>query len=170
MTPLVKTVKTRRGFLHGFRSVAANDEWLTPLPIVRSLGPFDLDPCAPVDRPWSTAAHHFTIDDDGLLQCWIGRVWLNPPYRNARQWLDRLADHGDGIALIFARTETLWFFAHVWQRASAVFFLKGRIAFYHIDGAVGNAAGAPSCLVAYGESNVQRIRESGLAGKLIALK
>lgn len=170
MTPS-RTAKTKRGgFLHGFRSVDAKDEWLTPLRIVRSLGHFDLDPCAPVNRPWPTAAHHFTIDDDGLIRRWLGRVWLNPPYSNASQWLERLADHGDGIALIFARTETLWFFAHVWRCASAVFFFKGRIAFYHADGTVGDAAGAPSCLAAYGDTNVQRIRESGLTGKLIVLR
>lgn len=170
MTHFEKTVKTRRGFLHGFRSVDAKDEWLTPPPIVRSLGPFDLDPCAPVNRPWPTAAHYLTIVDDGLFQRWFGRVWLNPPYSNVGQWLERLADHGDGIALIFARTETRWFFAHVWQPASAVFFFKGRIAFYHVDGAVGSSAGAPSCLVAYGDNNVQRIRQSGLAGQLVVLR
>ena len=169
MTPL-RTFKTRRGFRHGFRSVDAKDEWLTPLHILRSLGPFNLDPCAPVNRPWPTAAHHFTIDDDGLSRRWFGRVWLNPPYSSVSHWLERLADHGDGIALIFARTETLWFFAQVWQRASAVFFFKRRIAFCHPDGAVGDAAGAPSCLVAYGDANLRRIRESGLDGQLIALK
>ena len=129
MTHFEKTVKTRRGFLHGFRSVMTKDEWLTPLPIVRSLGPFDLDPCAPVNRPWPTAAHHYTINEDGLLQRWFGRVWLNPPYSNISPWLERLSNHGHGIALIFARTETRWFFVHVWQHASAVFFFKGRIAF-----------------------------------------
>lgn len=169
MTPL-RTVKTRRGFRHGFRSVGANDEWLTPLSIIRSLGPFDLDPCAPVNRPWPTAAHQFTIDDDGLFQPWFGRVWLNPPYSSASPWLERLADHGDGIALIFARTETRWFFAHVWQRASAVFFFKRRIAFCSLDGSVGNAARAPSCLVAYSDGNLRRIRKSGIDGKLILLE
>ena len=148
----------------------AKDEWLTPLPIVRSLGSFDLDPCAPVKRPWPTAAHHLTPGDDGLFQRWFGRVWLNPPYSNVSLWLERLADHGNGIALIFARTETRWFFRQVWQRASAVFFFKGRIAFYHVSGSVGGAAGSPSCLVAYGNINVRRIRRSGLAGQLIVLR
>ncbi|MFY9607384.1 MAG: DNA N-6-adenine-methyltransferase [Blastocatellia bacterium] len=163
-------INNSRGFGHGFRSPSAKDEWLTPLAILRSLGPFDLDPCAPLNRPWPTAAHHLTIEDDGLAHNWFGRVWLNPPYSKTNQWLGRLADHGNGIALIFARTETRWFFRHVWQRASAVFFFKGRIAFHHTSGKVGASAGAPSCLVAYGRLNVQRIRRSGLIGKLIVLR
>lgn len=57
-----------------------NDEWLTPPELVRSLGQFDLDPCAPVDRPWDTAGHHYTKLDAGLESFWYGRVWLNPPY------------------------------------------------------------------------------------------
>ena len=56
------------------------DEWLTPPEIVKSLGEFDLDPCSPIERPWDTAKNHFTINDNGLIQNWFGRVWCNPPY------------------------------------------------------------------------------------------
>ena len=88
-----------------------NDEWLTPPHILQALGEFDLDPCAPIVRPWETAKNHFTINDDGLKQKWFGRVWCNPPYGlEAAIWLNKLAEHGNGIALIFARTETKMFF------------------------------------------------------------
>src|SRR6185312_6793869 len=108
--------------------VSLKDEWLTPPEIIDALGPFDLDPCAPLESeaPWPTAAAHYTIEDDGLDPClpWSGRVWCNPPYGdNTGDWLRRLADHGNGIALIFARTETAAFFATVWDRADAVAFL-----------------------------------------------
>lgn len=56
-----------------------HDEWLTPPEILRALGEFDLDPCAPVVRPWETAARHYTVQDDGLALPWEGRVWCNPP-------------------------------------------------------------------------------------------
>ncbi len=39
------------------------DEWLTPPSILELLGDFDLDPCAPINRPWSMAKNHFTIKD-----------------------------------------------------------------------------------------------------------
>jgi hypothetical protein len=38
----------------------SKDEWLTPQFIVQALGAFDLDPCAPVNRPWDTARTHYT--------------------------------------------------------------------------------------------------------------
>lgn len=149
------------------------DEWLTPPEIIKALGDFAVDPCSPGDRrPWDTAAVHYDIHANGLKKPWDGRVWLNPPYgKETAVWLDRLAHHGDGIALIFARTETDIFFRHVWERADAVLFLRGRLHFHHVDGRRAEAnAGAPSCLVAYGPSNVQALKESGLAGQLVILK
>ena len=161
----------RQGFLHGFRSAEAKDEWLTPPEIVRALGTFDLDPCSPVNRPWPTALRHLTVEDDGLMQDWNGRVGLNPPYGDETGlWLRRLANHGNGVALVFARTETGWFFDAVWHLANAVFFFKGRVAFYHVTGEQGDSAGAPSVLVAYGADNVRALRSSGLDGQVIELQ
>ena len=34
------------------KSSTGKNEWLTPPHILRRLGPFDLDPCAPINRPW----------------------------------------------------------------------------------------------------------------------
>lgn len=59
------------------------DTWISPPAIIEALGgvdSFDLDPCAAEGQPWPTARHHFTVVDNGLLQRWFGRVWLNPPY------------------------------------------------------------------------------------------
>ncbi|HWP53591.1 MAG TPA: DNA N-6-adenine-methyltransferase [Pyrinomonadaceae bacterium] len=144
------------------------EEWLTPPEIIRALGRFDLDPCAPIIRPWPTADQHYTIADDGLKQQWTGRVWMNPPFgAKARVWLKKLADHGNGIALIAARTETRAFYESVWMRADAVLFLIGRPHFHHVNGERASAnSGAPICLVAYGKQNVVALRESGLWGHL----
>lgn len=150
------------------------DEWLTPPEIVKSLGVFDLDPCSPVEhlRPWDTARCHFSIEDNGLEQDWNGRVWCNPPYgRETFKWIDKLADHGDGIALIFARTETKGFFKSVWPKADAVFFFEGRLTFYHVSGERASAnGGAPSCLVIFGRENIKAVNNSGIKGKMIILK
>lgn len=155
----------------GHQSAAMlKDEWLTPPDILSALGPFDLDPCAPVSPPWPLAAKTYTMHDDGLKQPWDGFVWCNPPYgREAAAWLARLADHGNGLALIFARTETEMFFAHVWGKATAVMFLRGRLHFHHVNGdrAAANA-GAPSCLVAYGEEAASRMR--AVDGQFIRLR
>lgn len=141
-----------------------NDEWLTPPEIIESLGAFDLDPCAPINRPWATASIHYTINDNGLMQPWDGRVWCNPPFgREAVKWLRRMAEHGNGIALIPARTETAMFYETVWGAADAVLFIQGRPHFHYADGrrAPFNS-GAPICLVAYGIQNVSALVNSGL--------
>lgn len=146
-----------------------SDEWLTPPDLLAALGPFDLDPCSPVDRPWDTARHHFTIEDDGLRQEWSGRVWLNPPYAQADKWLHRLAEHGQGTALIFARTETALWFTHVWPRASAVLFIRGRLHFHYRNGKRAKAnSGAPSVLVAYGEADAAVLASEPLPGRYVA--
>lgn len=148
------------------------DEWLTPPELLENLGPFDLDPCSPIERPWPTASEHFTVLDDGLKRPWHGRVWLNPPYgREATAWLDRLATHGCGTALIFARTETEMFFSQVWERAHALLFLRGRLHFHHVDGSRAAAnAGAPSVLIAYGEGDACVLDDCGIAGQLVRLR
>lgn len=157
----------------GHQSAAwLKDEWLTPPELVRALGSFDLDPCAPVSGPWALAKTCYTVHDNGLKKPWEGRVWLNPPYGlEAAEWLARLADHRNGIALIFARTETAMFFDHVWNSADAVLFLRGRLTFHHADGRRAERnSGAPSCLVAYGGANVASLARSKIPGKLIHLE
>lgn len=140
------------------------DEWLTPPEILAALGAFDLDPCSPIVRPWPTAARHWHVEDNGLSKEWQGRVWCNPPFgREAFKWMRRMAAHGNGVALIPARTETEMFYECVWDAADAVLFIKGRPHFHYVDGrrAPFNS-GAPICLVAYGLNNVAALANSGL--------
>jgi hypothetical protein len=147
-----------------------NDEWLTPPEILAALGPFDLDPCAPAERPWDTARIHYIARFSGLAQEWRGRVWCNPPFgREAVKWLRKMVTHGNGIALIPARTETAMFYECVWDAADAVCFIKGRPHFHYIDGTRAKAnSGAPICLVAYGKDNEIALRRSGLGITLTA--
>lgn len=152
------------------------DEWLTPPEIIAALGgpeSFDLDPCAPIKRPWPMAKEHYTIADNGLLKPWRGRVWFNPPYGGpsiVSPWMRRMADHGHGTTLIFARTETALFFETVWKRATALLFLEGRLYFHHVDGKRASAnAGAPSVLIAYGEKDAEILERCPLAGMFVPL-
>jgi hypothetical protein len=112
---------------------------------------------------------HYSILDNGLTHSWEGRVWCNPPYGiEASEWLSLNADHGNSIALIFARTETKMFFNYVWERADSLLFIKGRLFFHHVTGEVAKAnAGAPSVLVAYGENNSYVLKHCNIEGKFI---
>jgi hypothetical protein len=156
-------MKTRS--LSGHQSACMkSDVWLTPPDILRALGPFDLDPCSPRCRPWKTAKRHISLPDDGLAAQWRGRVWLNPPFgKEAAHWLRKLKSHGNGIALIPARTETAMFYESVWDGGDAICFLKGRPHFYSEAGirAPFNS-GAPICLIAYGKENAAALRNAGV--------
>jgi hypothetical protein len=159
---------------HSARS--ATDEWLTPPGIVDALGgwqSFDLDPCAPAPQPYPTAKRVYTARQNGLSLPWDGRVYLNPPYspKLLTAFLSRMCDHGRGTALIFARTETDAFFRFVWDRATAVLFLRGRINFHHLDGTRAKAnSGAPSVLIAYGMDDADILAGGQLDGQFVPLR
>ena len=152
-------------------SVGATVEWYTPAWVFDALGlDFDLDPCHPRPRlPWTPAREVYSLPDDGLALPWFGRVWCNPPYgKETVRWLRRLAEHGDGVALVFARTDPDWFH-EVAARADAVLFVRGRVRFVGADGkpplgkdGKPGTPGAGSMLLAWGEDNVRALERSGL--------
>lgn len=163
----------KRRAIGGHQSASMiSDVWLTPPHIMEALGPFDLDPCAaPEPRPWPTAETHIALPEDGLSAEWFGRVWLNPPYSSeAVKWLRKMATHDQGIALVFARTETRWFVETVWRAASAVLFIEDRLYFHRPNGERADAnSGAPSCLVAYGHRDRRVLAMSGIKGAFVPL-
>lgn len=153
------------------RSKNTTVEWLSPPSLIKKLGHFDLDPCTPINPPFIHAENNFTIKENGLSKEWFGRVYLNPPYGKGMElWMEKLKHHGNGIALLFARTETKCFFAHVWNDADAVLFVKGRIKFYNLDGLQTGTPGAPSIFVAYGKENAEMLKNSGIEGRFLPLK
>ena len=153
------------------RSEKTTVEWLTPPDLVTKLGKFDLDPCTPINPPFVHAKTNFTVIDDGLTKSWFGRIYMNPPYgKGMETWIEKLKNHGNGIVLIFARTETKCFFNHIWYDADAILFVKGRIKFYNIDGEQKGTPGAPSVFIAYGKENAEILKKSGIDGRFIYLK
>lgn len=161
------SVRGQRGRGMGGHQQAEGDtaEWYTPPGIIGALGlEYDLDPCSPPGGvPWIPTSRCYALEDDGLTQPWAGRVWLNPPYGpHTGQWMRRLAAHGSGIALVFARTETRWWHEVV-PAASAVCFIAGRLTFVQADGQASKFnSGAPSALVAFGETETHAVTQSGL--------
>lgn len=155
---------TRPSTVHERPRRGVTDEWYTPPEVFTALGlDFDLDPCHPRDRlAWVPALRTLSIDDNGLAVPWQGRVWLNPPYGpQTGLWLGKLADHGDGVALVFARTDTRWFQSCA-ARAQVVCMVEGRIRFVQPNGQRAGTAGAPSCLLAYGDECADAVSSCGL--------
>jgi len=115
---------------------------------------FDLDAAASDEN--HKAPEYFTKEDDGLNQEWYGRVWLNPPFgRELPLWLSKCAeqirrDEVESIhVLIPARPDTRWFHDIVVNRASTVYFIKGRFNFRFDRAIKGANAPFPSMLVVF---------------------
>lgn len=142
--------------------------WLTPKYIIDVLGPFDMDPCVPDNMPWQTAARMVTKAENGLTVPWEGTVWLNPPYgRESVPFLNKMAEHRNGVALLFGRTDTKAWHELVFPVADSVLFMRGRISFYREDGTQAGTANAPSCLVSYTPHFTAKFLDSGIPGYLM---
>jgi hypothetical protein len=155
-------------------AVGSSIEWYTPPELFEALGlRFDLDPCAPPGGlPWIPADRFFSREDDGLAQPWTGRVWMNPPYgRGIEEWMRKLAAHGDGIALVHARTDTAWW-REATSAATAVCFLASRVRF--VRGATmeqpPGSSPVSSVLIAYGLTCATAVIEARLGPTLIVPK
>ena len=139
------------GFLHQNRTEKTTDVWLTPPWIIEAFGPFDLDPCAANPRPFNCAAKNYTEQDNSLILPWEGLVFMNPPYgRETGVWMDKMAEHNNGIALVFARTATKWWHRTV-SKATGILFPNKLIKFLYADGSMPKfAAPSPSCFISFG--------------------
>ena len=153
------------------KSTISSDEWYTPKSIIDSLGKFDLDPCAPVNPLWETASVMFNKNDDGLSKEWCGRVWLNPPYSRPliEQFVKKMSDHGNGIALLYNRCDSRMFQDVIFKKATAMLFMRHRIRFYKPDGTIGGSPGCGSLLIAFGQNNADILKNCDIEGKFIYL-
>ena len=160
----------------------ASDEWYTPWnqePFSNILKhiEFQLDPCSPPNPKYRIAQRIYTAADNGLVQPWHGRVWLNPPYSNIHPWLIKAAAHGDCLALLHARQDTQWWAEYVWGLADGVVMLTGRVKFINPArenaGKKGSGSNVGQALIAYGmdmTATLRRLCNGGLiAGQYIPL-
>jgi len=102
-----------------------SDHWATPKDLYEKLNTefnFNFDPC-PLNSSF-----------DGLSIPWGSRVFVNPPYSNIRDFLEKgIAEINLGnvcvcVFLIPARTDTKWFHELVYGKAE-IRFIKGRLKF-----------------------------------------
>lgn len=118
----------------------ATDGWYTPPWLIEKarivLGTIDLDPATcEAAQAIVKAEQFYTEHENGLIQPWYGRMWINPPYSAPTPWVRRaILEYQAGhitAALILTNsyTETGW-----WQDVAAVatvLFFRGRLNFWH---------------------------------------
>ena len=100
------------------------------------------------------------------------RVWLNPPYSKPliEQFLRKMADHGNGMVLLFNRLDSVMMQEVVLKNAHAMKFLRKRIRFYREDGTQGGSPGCGSVLFAFGKENAEILKNNSLEGIFVKLK
>jgi phage N-6-adenine-methyltransferase len=107
---------------------------------------FTLDVCA--NEYNAKCARFFTKKDDGLLQKWTGRCWMNPPYgREIGKWMKKAYESSlEGatvVCLVPSRTDTQWW--HEYAMRGEIEFIRGRLKF----GGHKNYAPFPSAVVVF---------------------
>src|SRR5215510_6108579 len=149
--------------------IGKSSDWFTPKFVFDALGlAFDLDPAHPGrDNPHCVVPTRkiFTKADDGLRQPWHGLVWLNPPFGGRRgqvPWLRKFFAHGNGIALVAARTSADWFHDVVVPNAELLCFPNGKTKFVRPDGSIGKEPGTGVVLLGMGDAARTALRKSGL--------
>lgn len=160
-----------------WETAGASDEWYTPKYIFDALNyrRFDMDVSSPVDRSFChVPANHF-ITYNSLNMVWSGFLWCNPPFAGRNgivPWLNKMHQHGNGIALTPDRSSAPW-----WQKAckqsEAVLFIAGKVKFIRPDGSTGNAPGNGTTLFAYGDHGrnaLLQAEENGLGICLCKLR
>jgi len=139
--------------IHGNKT-NENDEYYTPSRVFDALGcSFDLDVASPVDRSYCCVPAKNFITENSLELAWNGFVWMNPPYsgRDTKSlWLNKLANHGNGIALTPDRTSAPWW-PEAAKKCDLLLLVTGKIKFIKPDGTIAASPGNGTTLFAYGD-------------------
>ena len=147
------------------KCIGESDEWYTPKFIFDGLNlKFDLDVASPSHSHWTPSEKFFTKKEDGLIQEWSGLVFMNPPFggRNGQvPWLEKFIEHGNGIAIVAARTSARWF-QDLIPRCDSILFPNGKTKFIKPDGSLGKSPGTGVVIIAMGDTSNNALRNSNL--------
>jgi len=103
---------------------------------------FTLDPCCTLDNCKCPQGFYYDLGQDGLIEPWHGRVFMNPPHNKSKLWVAKAVSEIKKqnvefvIGLLPARTDTGLFHTYIWDRKKGtcrpgviIDFLKGRLIF-----------------------------------------
>lgn len=144
-------------------AVTGTDEYYTPKYIFDALEcEFDQDVASPIDLTHVRVPAKEFINAESLDMVWNGFVWMNPPFsgRDGKQiWLDKIHEHGNGIALTPDRTSAPWW-AVAARRADALMFITGKVKFIRADGTTAGSPANGTTLFAHGKRAVSALHDA----------
>ena len=115
------------------RFQSKNQEYATPENLFKVLDDefhFALDVCA--DENNKKVSNYYSESDDALSKDWIGTCWMNPPFKNMKDWIikayeESMKHESTIVCLIPARTNNVWW--HEYCMKGEIRFIKGRPKF-----------------------------------------
>ncbi len=113
------------------RFKSTNQEWETPDDLfekVDSIFHFTRDVCASAEN--TKCKEFWSIEDSCLDKEWDGVNWMNPPFKNMKQFIQKAYDeryNAVTVCLIPARTNTNWW--HELCMKGEIYFICGRPVF-----------------------------------------
>jgi len=142
-------------------------------------GEITVDPasCARANKTIK-AKHYYDISTNGLVQPWKGNVFLNPPYDDMRNWIDKLLDEFNrcaikqAILLSNTATDTEWFdlLCCPFNRSEPIFCdVVGRIRFISGVGSKIDQPRYPSRFTYFGDNKVKFCEVFSRVGNLSKL-
>ena len=137
-----------------------SDDYYTPKWIFDTLDVhFDIDVAAPDNGPaFTPCTTYYTKETDGLTQEWSGNVFMNPPFSNAKPWVEKFIKHNNGIAILpFAKSK--WF-NDLWDLDIGIVALPSSMKYDNPTGKSGSIF-LPSMMLALNEPNIAAISKIG---------
>lgn len=120
---------------------SGKEEWYTPLEYLEAarivLGEINFDPASSHVANELVDAHRYcTIEENGLIQRWYDKFWLNPPYSRGKidEFVSKIGyeiQRGNvttGIVLTNNATDTKWWH-QLADMSCSICFVKGRIRY-----------------------------------------
>lgn len=142
------------------------------------MGGIDLDPAScDIAQEWIQATTYYTIEDNGIAQDWLGRVWLNPPYSksggksNQDIWSSHLAleyqsgNVTEAVLLVKSAMGYKWF-ENLW-RDWPVCFVRERLSFVRSDGNDKGQSKLGTSILYFGQNIDGFIAKFGKFGRII---
>lgn len=158
------------------------DVWETPPEIIDLISEqIDLDPCA--GRTTSIARTNFrNIHANGLIENWAGTVFVNPPFSDKGEWLEKVVEESktENVECIYFvspdSTDTKsWWHKYIAQYADYIWFSKGRINYISPKGmepkpekkTETDSVTFGTAISIFGEPSEQTLRNMNRTGQLV---